>query len=201
MNGMAGLSRGPVVPTRIRSICTGEEHTLAMTDHGTVYSWGDGKRGQLGHGDVSCQATPKVVDALKRKVAAVAAGSFHSVFLLAAGSVYVCGSGRQLGLGVFTGNGDQAAPQVTFGAAWPVNVPEHLGGCRAACEGTVQETCQSRRCSVWVHPRVNRGRRLVLLGHKQGCACFPCSRCDQPLCILSCGVVCSVNCAGPAWPR
>jgi Regulator of chromosome condensation (RCC1) repeat len=98
-----------------------------MTDHGTVYSWGDGKRGQLGHGDVSLQAAPKVVDALKRKVAAIAAGSFHSVFLLAAGSVYVCGSGRQLGLGVFTGNGDQSSPQVWLCAVIPSCVGKSVG--------------------------------------------------------------------------
>lgn len=40
---------------------------------------------QLGHGDTVAQATPKVIESLKRKVAGIAAGAFHSVFLLAAG--------------------------------------------------------------------------------------------------------------------
>lgn len=40
---------------------------------------------QLGHGDVGIQSVPKAIESLKRKVASIAAGSHHSVFLLSAG--------------------------------------------------------------------------------------------------------------------
>ena len=96
---------------RVRQLVAGEEHTVALTDRGTVYSWGCGRRGQLGHGDTRAVSTPRLVEAIHRKVGAVAAGSYHTVLLIAAGSVYTCGSGRQLGLGVYAGSGDQHTPQ------------------------------------------------------------------------------------------
>ena len=85
LRAFAGVSRGLSSPVRVKAISVGEEHALALTDHGTVYSWGDGKRGQLGCGEYTAQATPMCIDSLKRKVAAVATGAYHSVFLLAAG--------------------------------------------------------------------------------------------------------------------
>lgn len=44
---LAGVSRGLSTSVRVKAVCVGEEHSLALTDYGTVYSWGDGKRGQV----------------------------------------------------------------------------------------------------------------------------------------------------------
>jgi alpha-tubulin suppressor-like RCC1 family protein len=48
----------------IKAICCGENFTLALTDKGSVYSWGSGQYGQLGHGDMNDQPVPKLVDSL-----------------------------------------------------------------------------------------------------------------------------------------
>ena len=37
-------------------------HTLAVTDAGELYSWGDGDYGKLGHGNSSTQKSPKLVE-------------------------------------------------------------------------------------------------------------------------------------------
>lgn len=36
-------------------------HTLALTEDGLVYSWGDGDYGKLGHGSSSTQKQPKLI--------------------------------------------------------------------------------------------------------------------------------------------
>ena len=43
---MNGLSQ-----VRVIGVKAGGEHSLAVTDSGGLYSWGNGDIGQLGHGD------------------------------------------------------------------------------------------------------------------------------------------------------
>ena len=54
--------------------------------------------------------SPCLIGKIKRRVAQVKCGAFHSVALLSSGSLYTWGSGAQLGLGVFTGRGDRSVP-------------------------------------------------------------------------------------------
>ena len=94
----------------IKGLASGEDHTMALSDQGRVYTWGAGAHGCLGHGEVKNLCSPRPVDGLKRRVAEIACGAHHSVALVVAGSVYTWGSGKQLGLGVFSGSGDQSEP-------------------------------------------------------------------------------------------
>ena len=54
---------GGVVPC-IRMIATSGVHCLALTSVGTLYSWGKGDDGALGHGDTVDVATPRLVETL-----------------------------------------------------------------------------------------------------------------------------------------
>lgn len=38
--------------TRVKTIASGWHHCMAVTDDGALFSWGSGRGGQLGHGDV-----------------------------------------------------------------------------------------------------------------------------------------------------
>ncbi len=40
------------------------EHYLALTTEGTVFSWGNGHGGRLGHGDSNSQEYPTLIEAL-----------------------------------------------------------------------------------------------------------------------------------------
>lgn len=39
----------------------GDGHTLALTEDGQLYSWGDGDYGKLGHGNCTTYKTPKLI--------------------------------------------------------------------------------------------------------------------------------------------
>ena len=69
-------------------VCTGHVHTLALTDDGEVYAWGNNKTGCVGceeHG--TCQ--PQLVEGLKgKKVIDISAGMESSAALTADHEVY-----------------------------------------------------------------------------------------------------------------
>ena len=58
---------------RIVSVATSEEHCLALSAEGEVYSWGYGTDGSLGHADGGARAVPSRIDSLSR-IESIAAG-------------------------------------------------------------------------------------------------------------------------------
>ncbi|XP_023934340.2 RCC1 domain-containing protein 1 [Bicyclus anynana] len=70
----------------------GYEHYLLLTDKGRVYTWGNGRRLQLGHGDLINLETPTEVEALAGiKITKIRAGGWHSLALSEYGDLYVWG--------------------------------------------------------------------------------------------------------------
>jgi hypothetical protein len=78
-------------------VSCGRFHTACVTESGALYTWGRGANGQLGHGDVSDQATPKRVESgLKDKIMVkVACGENHSAAVDSAGAIYTTGGTRE----------------------------------------------------------------------------------------------------------
>ena len=65
----------------------GSRHVLALGSDGQVYSWGFGGDGQLGHGDLEIQTSPRLIKALSFEgVREICAGENHSVALTAGGT-------------------------------------------------------------------------------------------------------------------
>jgi alpha-tubulin suppressor-like RCC1 family protein len=81
---------------RVVSVACGGEHTAAVLDDGSLYTFGDGDCGQLGHGDEENQRAPKRVAAADwegRCVVSVACGRLHTAVVLDDGSLYTFGYG------------------------------------------------------------------------------------------------------------
>ncbi|XP_018581173.1 alsin isoform X3 [Scleropages formosus] len=75
-----------------------EEHLPSL--HTEVWSWGRGKEGQLGHGDILPRLQPLCIKSLNNKeVVRVAAGAHHSLALTAQSQVFSwgCNTSGQLG--------------------------------------------------------------------------------------------------------
>jgi alpha-tubulin suppressor-like RCC1 family protein len=74
-------------------LAAGEDHSVALTDRGDVFSWGRGMSGQLGHGDVKNVWFPLLIKSLQGKgVVAVGCGYDVTFGITGAGKVYGCGS-------------------------------------------------------------------------------------------------------------
>ncbi|KAM5151552.1 alsin [Mantella aurantiaca] len=93
--GRARMRTVALTPTN-----SGEADVLLPCLRTEVWSWGRGKEGQLGHGDVLPRLQPLCVRSMDGKeVVQLAAGSHHSIALTARSQVYSWGSNvsRQLG--------------------------------------------------------------------------------------------------------
>eukprot|EP00004_Rigifila_ramosa_P024507 TRINITY_DN7127_c0_g1_i1.p1 TRINITY_DN7127_c0_g1~~TRINITY_DN7127_c0_g1_i1.p1 ORF type:complete len:938 (+),score=202.27 TRINITY_DN7127_c0_g1_i1:1762-4575(+) len=90
---------------RVVAIACGAQHSIALSDLGTVFSWGRGQHGQLGLGEAGAANivhTPQRVEALRLKaVVQVAAGYHHSLALTDSDDLFAWGwnAHGQLGVG------------------------------------------------------------------------------------------------------
>lgn len=53
------------VVTQLATSVGSDGHSLALTESGEVFSWGDGDYGKLGHGNSDRQRRPRQIDALR----------------------------------------------------------------------------------------------------------------------------------------
>lgn len=85
---------------QIKDVAAGGFHNLVLYHDGSVWVFGNNKRGQLGLGDYEDRLEPVPVNFFKR-IAAVAAGEHHSAFLDEDGGVWMFGNNLngELGLG------------------------------------------------------------------------------------------------------
>lgn len=83
----------PLENKRVLNINQGPDFCAAVSVMGEVYTWGNGKHGQLGHGDTCNLAVPAIVQMLKPyKVVSVLIGLAYCVALTHRGEVFVWGS-------------------------------------------------------------------------------------------------------------
>jgi alpha-tubulin suppressor-like RCC1 family protein len=82
---------------RISAVAAGYRHSLALSEN-TVYSFGDGGQGQLGHGDTASQLTPQVIGRLQGlHVRSVAVGPYTSFAATVDGHTHGWGYGAMPG--------------------------------------------------------------------------------------------------------
>ena len=90
------------VNLKVRSVVCGSMHSMCITSKQTVFSWGNGKQGRLGHGNENDILLPSEIQALaNQRVIQVSAGESHCAALSQINRVYIWGNGAygRLGLG------------------------------------------------------------------------------------------------------
>lgn len=90
-------------------------HTLALTENGIVYSWGDGDYGKLGHGNTATHKQPERINGpfLGKIVKYIHAGYRHSAAVTEDGKLYTWGEGDHGRLGHGDSNARYVPTQVS----------------------------------------------------------------------------------------
>ncbi|GMP98392.1 hypothetical protein CsSME_00046301 [Camellia sinensis var. sinensis] len=102
----------------IKLISAAKFHSVAVTAHGEVYTWGFGRGGRLGHPDFDIHSgqaaviTPRLVSSGlgARRVKTIAAAKHHTVVATEGGEVFTWGSNREGQLG-YTSVDTQPTPR------------------------------------------------------------------------------------------
>nr|CCA15086.1 RCC1 and BTB domaincontaining protein putative [Albugo laibachii Nc14] len=106
------LLAAPLDSLVVPSLACGYYHTIALAEHGSVYSFGRNDYGQLGHGHRHHLSEPTLIKALaKTHAVQVTCGCYHTLVLSEDGKVYPFGRNNhgQLGLGNLI---DCTSPQI-----------------------------------------------------------------------------------------
>ncbi|XP_074111220.1 RCC1 and BTB domain-containing protein 1 [Cotesia typhae] len=100
----------------IIAIACGSHHSLALTEDGEVYGWGQNTCGQVGSGISTNQNTPRKINSglAGKKIIQIACGQTSSVAVTNNGEVYAWGNNSvgQLGVGTYI---NQLSPQKVTG--------------------------------------------------------------------------------------
>jgi alpha-tubulin suppressor-like RCC1 family protein len=132
-----------IVSSNVTAIAAGDYHSLFLKNDGSLWAMGRNDIGQLGDGSFSTN-TPNGVSLPEQIVAsnvtAIAAGTYHSLFLKSDGSLWGMGSAGSGQLG----DGFTNAP-------YAVNVPQQIvaGGVKAIAAGHVHSLFLKIDGSLW----------------------------------------------------
>ena len=141
-SGSVGLSGTPrlvraLSTKRIAAIAAGGRHCVAVSASGELYTWGDGRCGQLGHSDTQSRLSPTPVVLLHgRQFSVAACGLEHTVVVSTGGTAFAFGTTRNGRLGI--GNdapqtGRQARPRAVSSTATGRGATEPARITAAAC--------------------------------------------------------------------
>ncbi|KAG9287005.1 hypothetical protein G9A89_022969 [Geosiphon pyriformis] len=84
-------------------VACGENHFVALTQDGEVFTWGSGRHGQLGHGNLKSVDKPTVIELLQGlKVTEIACGGWHSAVITDSQDLYTFGWNNMGRLGIST---------------------------------------------------------------------------------------------------
>jgi alpha-tubulin suppressor-like RCC1 family protein len=108
------MTGGGIEEAVVVQVAAGDNHSMALTATGGLYSGGEGSSGQLGHGDKENLAVPRVVGGIGGAVVGMAGGDHHSLVTTAEGRVLVFGSGAS-GLGLGAGVEEALTPTAIDG--------------------------------------------------------------------------------------
>lgn len=95
----------PAIPTQLEGhrdvifVCAGRRHTCIVDKDHSLWTWGIGENGQLGHGNYENEEYPKRIESLEGKPIKVGSGWGHNILLMEDGSVYSWGHGDDGALG------------------------------------------------------------------------------------------------------
>jgi hypothetical protein len=175
--GTTGSRQTPVQVVNLTSataVACGFVHTAVILTDGTVRTFGQNDYGQLGVNDVTSRLTPVQVFGISSSAVAVAGGTFHTVIVLADGTIRTFGlnTNGQLGL------------NDTTNRSTPVQVTGITTATAVACNryrtsvllsnGTVRTFGQNNFAQLGVNDTTNRSTPVQVFGISSSATAIAC---------------------------
>ncbi|GBG34586.1 Serine/threonine-protein kinase Nek9 [Hondaea fermentalgiana] len=111
------LPRRIDLDVRITKLSTALHHTVAVDQHGRIWTWGHGQHGRLGLGDEKTRIEPNLVrEMASHVVTRVATGKDHTLAVTSHGNLYAWGSNEKGQLGTGSGRGSAQPRRVRLPA-------------------------------------------------------------------------------------
>nr|XP_046244794.1 probable E3 ubiquitin-protein ligase HERC6 isoform X2 [Scatophagus argus] len=93
-NGRFNICLVPALrPLGVAFISCGEEHSAVLTKDGEVFTFGEGRYGQLGHNSTANELAPRLVSGLGGRASQISCGRRHTLVLGCSGQVWAFGNG------------------------------------------------------------------------------------------------------------
>ena len=113
--------RGELSNKAVKAVSLGLGHTAVIVDQGTLYTWGAGWYGRLGHNDQTNAYVPKrIASMVFKQFETVSCGSYHTLAVTKDNQCYAWGRGDER-LGSSQTN-NQLVPQPVIGVSSFVTV-------------------------------------------------------------------------------
>lgn len=78
----------------VKDVCLGNRFTILLSQNGHVYSFGENKCGQLGHGDTKNRFIPTIIKKLRKQaIGNISCGYDHVIARSTVGKAFVWGNG------------------------------------------------------------------------------------------------------------
>jgi len=164
-------------PPRVSQVVCGKEHCMLLTEHGQVYTWGGGSRGQLGHGTLTGEDQPRLVMALDGvRITKIAAGGWHSAAISQSHDLYMFGWNES---GQLAQQTNLARPAECFSAVEKLLMACCTGGIAegaALPRGDTEDTEVYRKHD----PEKDKCPPPIPEPEKETLSCYTGSSCDTP---------------------
>lgn len=164
-------------PPRVSQVVCGKEHCMLLTEHGQVYTWGGGSRGQLGHGTLTSEDKPRLVMALDGvRITKIAAGGWHSAAISQSHDLYMFGWNES---GQLAQQTNLARPAECFSAVEKLLMACCTGGIAegaALPRGDTEDTEVYRKHD----PEKDKCPPPIPEPEKETVSCYTGSSCDTP---------------------
>ncbi|KAM3615329.1 uncharacterized protein V6R79_000330 [Siganus canaliculatus] len=107
-------------------ISCGEAHSAVLTKDGEVFTFGEGRYGQLGHGSSADEHVPRLVEGLDGPASQIACGRRHTLVLGSSGRLWAFGSGAKGQTG--TGQRENSLTPTLVQFPWTTDSEEAIPG-------------------------------------------------------------------------
>ncbi|XP_035535912.1 probable E3 ubiquitin-protein ligase HERC6 [Morone saxatilis] len=115
-------------PLGVSFISCGEAHSAVLTKDGKVFTFGEGRHGQLGHNSSADEVRPRLVDGLDGLASHISCGRCHTLVLGTSGQLWAFGNGAKGQIG--TGRPEDSLIPTLVQLPWTTDsaaaVPENL---------------------------------------------------------------------------